>query len=107
MSDDKITEIPPPSRTGAPSADHGPPPYDPLRDRLRVVLDRAIYAGALVAVVFLATRGKLDIQTLAAILLVAGVRPHNLFELARGNGRAGLILPVLLENLRGGTWLAR
>ena len=108
---ERLKPIAPPPPTERPPLDglssSPSPAVDPLRDRLRVVLDRAIYAGALVAVVFLATRGKLDIQTLAAILLVAGVRPHNLFELARGNGRAGLILPILLENLRGGTWLAR
>jgi len=84
-----------------------PPTHDPVRDRLRVVLDRAIYAGALVSVVLLALRAKLDIQTLAAILLVAGVRPHNLFEAVRGGGRPAMMLPMLLDNLRGGTWLAR
>ena len=108
---DRLKPIVPPPPTERPPLDglssSPSPAVDPLRDRLRVVLDRAIYAGALVSVVYLAARGKLDLQTLAAILLVAGVRPHNLFELARGNGRASLILPILLENLRGGTWLAR
>jgi CheY-like chemotaxis protein len=90
---------------------------DPWRDRIRVVADRVIYAGALVAVVLLALRGKLDVATTGAILLVAGVRPHNLFEAAtaarNGNGggspRAGvaLLLAPALESLRHGTWLAR
>ena len=90
---------------------------DPWRDRIRVVADRIIYAGALVAVVLLALRGKLDVATTGAILLVAGVRPHNLFEAAtaarngNGNGspRAGvaLLLAPALESLRHGTWLAR
>jgi CheY-like chemotaxis protein len=82
---------------------------DPWRDRIRVVLDRAIYAGALLAVVMLAREGKLDVQTTAAILLVAGVRPHNLFEALRGGGgaRGAMVLPLLLENLRSGSWLAR
>jgi DNA-binding response OmpR family regulator len=107
--------MPPPSPPSLPTALPAlptvePPPaaHDPVRDRLRVVLDRAIYAGALVSVVLLAERGKLDLQTLAAILLVAGVRPHNLFEAMRGGGgRPAMLLPILLDNLRGGTWLAR
>ena len=111
MGDDKITDIPPPSRTGAPSADHGPLPYDPWRDRLRVILDRCIYAGALVAVSVLAAKGKLTTETLVGILVVAGIRPHNLFEAAarqnNGNGVKAVMLLPLLDNLRSGTWLAR
>ena len=88
---------------------------DPWRDRIRVVADRIIYAGALVAVVVLALRGKLDVATTGAILLVAGVRPHNLFEAATaarngtGTPRAGvaLLFAPALESLRHGTWLAR
>lgn len=88
---------------------------DPWRDRIRVVADRIIYAGALVAVVVLALRGKLDVATTGAILLVAGVRPHNLFEAATaarnggGSPRAGvaLLLAPALESVRQGTWLAR
>jgi hypothetical protein len=104
--------MPPPSPLSLPALPTVEPPstaHDPWRDRIRVVLDRAIYAGALLAVVMLAREGKLDVQTTAAILLVAGVRPHNLFEMARngGGGRNAMLLPILLENLRGGTWLAR
>lgn len=88
---------------------------DPWRDRIRVVADRIIYGGALVAVVVLALRGKLDVATTGAILLVAGVRPHNLFEAATaarnggGSPRAGvaLLLAPALESVRQGTWLAR
>jgi hypothetical protein len=58
--------------------------------------------------VVLALRGKLDLQTAGAILLVAGVRPHNLFEALRGGGgRGAMVLPLLLDNLRSGSWLAR
>lgn len=109
-TDDQPTATPDPAVTSLPALPTVEPPptaYDPVRDRLRVVLDRAIYAGALVSVVLLSLRGKLDLQTLAAILLVAGVRPHNLFEAMRGGSRPAVLLPLLLENLRGGTWLAR
>jgi hypothetical protein len=51
------------------------------------------------------------VGTTAAILLVAGVRPHNLFEALRGGGgggaRGAMVLPLLLDNLRSGSWLAR
>ena len=116
---DRLAPPPPPAPVLPPPPTERPPldglssapaaAHDPMRDRLRVVLDRAIYASALLAVVLLAREGKLDLQTLAAILLVAGVRPHNLFEMARngGGGRNAMLLPILLENLRGGTWLAR
>ena len=81
---------------------------DPWRDRIRVVLDRVIYLVALVSVVLLARAKALDLQTAAAILLVAGVRPHNLFEALRGGGaRGAMVLPLLLDNLRSGSWLAR
>ena len=83
--------------------------HDPWRDRIRVLADRAIYAGALAAIVYLARIKSLDVGTTAAILLVAGVRPHNLFEALRGgNGaRGAMVLPLLLDNLRSGSWLAR
>lgn len=83
--------------------------HDPWRDRIRVLADRAIYAGALAAIVYLAKIKSLDVGTTAAILLVAGVRPHNLFEALRGgNGaRGAMVLPLLLDNLRSGSWLAR
>lgn len=83
--------------------------HDPWRDRIRVLADRAIYAGALGAIVYLAKIKSLDVGTTAAILLVAGVRPHNLFEALRGgNGaRGAMVLPLLLDNLRSGSWLAR
>lgn len=101
---------PPPAPLDEPAA-----LQDPVRDRIRVVLDRAIYAGALWALVHLQTIGKLDGTMVAAILLVAGVRPHNLFEAARaasksnGNGRASLLLVLapILDSLRSGSWLAR
>jgi CheY-like chemotaxis protein len=103
--------MPPPSPLSLPALPTVEPPtttHDPWRDRIRVVLDRVIYLVALISVVVLALRGKLDLQTAGAILLVAGVRPHNLFEALRGGGgRGAMVLPLLLDNLRSGTWLAR
>ena len=97
-----------------------PPSTDPWRDRIRVILDRAIYAGAIVAIVYLAKIQRLDVGTTAAILLAAGVRPHNLFEAVsaarngngNGNGNGSRTLPLMLlapilDNLRSGTWLVR
>ena len=104
--------MPPPSPLSLPALPTVEPPttaHDPWRDRIRVVLDRVIYLVALVSVVLLARAKALDLQTAAAILLVAGVRPHNLFEALRGGGgaRGAMVLPLLLENLRSGSWLAR
>lgn len=50
---------------------------DLWRDRARTVLDRFIYFGALLALVYLRRHDQLDVGTVAAILLVCGVRPHN------------------------------
>ena len=104
--------MPPPSPLSLPALPTVEPPttaHDPWRDRIRVVLDRVIYLVALVSVVLLARAKALDLQTAAAILLVAGVRPHNLFEALRGGGgaRGAMVLPLLLDNLRSGSWLAR
>jgi len=112
--------MPPPSPLSLPALPTVEPPttaHDPWRDRIRVLADRAIYAGALASIVYLAKIQRLDVGTTAAILLVAGVRPHNLFEALRGGGgggtgggggaRGAMVLPLLLENLRSGSWLAR
>ena len=104
--------MPPPSPLSLPALPTVEPPttaHDPWRDRIRVLADRMIYAGALAAIVYLAKIKSLDAGTTAAILLVAGVRPHNLFEALRGGGgaRGAMVLPLLLENLRSGSWLAR
>jgi CheY-like chemotaxis protein len=103
--------MPPPSPLSLPALPTVEPTattHDPWRDRIRVLADRAIYAGALAAIVYLAKIQRLDVGTTAAILLVAGVRPHNLFEALRGgNGRGAMLLPLLLDNLRSGSWLAR
>ena len=50
---------------------------DLWRDRARTVLDRFIYFGALVAIVYLRRHDQLDVGTGGLILLVCGVRPHN------------------------------
>jgi len=112
--------MPPPSPLSLPALPTVEPPttaHDPWRDRIRVLADRAIYAGALASIVYLAKIQRLDVGTTAAILLVAGVRPHNLFEALRGGGGGGtgnsprtlsvMLLAPMLENLRSGTWLAR
>ena len=112
--------LPPPPVAPAASPTERPPleglsalpsSHDPWRDRIRVVLDRVIYLVALVSVVVLARQHALDVQTVAAILLVAGVRPHNLFELASatrgGRASAAVLLAPALDSLRHGTWLAR
>lgn len=70
-------------------------PYDVWRDRIRTGLDRLIYGLALVALVYLRRHDQLDVGTVAAVLLVAGVRPHNLLDLAsaaRGAPRAGAVV---------------
>lgn len=113
--------MPPPSPLSLPALPTVEPPttaHDPWRDRIRVLADRAIYAGALAAIVYLAKIKSLDVGTTAAILLVAGVRPHNLFEALRGGGGTNgggtsprtlsvMLLAPMLENLRSGSWLAR
>lgn len=108
-------QIPPLSVSPAPIPTLAPP-VDLVRDRIRVVMDRVIYAAALVSLVYLAKIDKLDVGTATAVLLVSGVRPHNLFEAAaaargngNGNGRAAVavILAPMLESLRTGTWLGR
>lgn len=103
--------MPPPvsSLPALPTVEPPSAAHDPWRDRIRVLADRAIYAGALASIVYLARIQRLDVGTTAAILLVAGVRPHNLFEALRGgNGaRGAMVLPLLLDNLRSGSWLAR
>lgn len=63
-------------------------PYDVWRDRIRTGLDRIIYGLALVALVYLRRHDQLDVGTVAAVLLVAGVRPHNLLD-AVGAMRGG------------------
>ena len=63
-------------------------PYDVWRDRIRTGLDRLIYGLALVALVYLRRHDQLDVGTVAAVLLVAGVRPHNLLD-AVGAMRGG------------------
>lgn len=70
-------------------------PYDVWRDRIRTGLDRLIYGLALCALVYLRRHDQLDVGTVAAVLLVAGVRPHNLLDLAsaaRGAPRAGAVV---------------
>lgn len=103
-------------RAALPERDSATPTRDAWLDRLRVTLDRAIYAGALWIVYHLALVHLLDAGTGALILLVAGVRPHNLFDAARavtsapsGGGRAALLalfLPIV-TGVRSGSWLAR
>jgi hypothetical protein len=87
---------------------------DPWRDRLRVIFDRAIYAGALWVVYRLALAHLLDVGTGTLVLLVAGIRPHNLFDVAqtaRGSGGARAALALFAapaaEAIRNGSWLAR
>jgi hypothetical protein len=98
--------------------DSGAPTYhDPWRDRLRVVMDRGLYLAGLAALVYLARIGKLDVGTTAAVLLVTGVRPHNLFEAAQAarggsapGARAGLsalLFAPMLDAARSGSWLGR
>jgi CheY-like chemotaxis protein len=115
--------LPPPSPTERPPVpertDSGAPagPHDPWRDRIRVVMDRLLYLAGLAALVHLARAGKLDVGTTAAVLLVTGVRPHNLFEAAqaaRGAGAGGvraggfaLLFAPMIEAARSGTWLGR
>lgn len=86
---------------------------DPWRDRLRVAFDRGIYAAALFVIYKLALVHLLDVGTGTLVLLVAGIRPHNLFDfasMAKANGgRAALALLAApaAEALRNGSWLAR
>lgn len=63
---------------------------DLWRDRARTVLDRFIYFGALVAIVYLRRHDQLDVGTGGLILLVCGVRPHNVGDVlaARVGGGA-------------------
>jgi hypothetical protein len=94
--------------SGAPAS-----PHDPTRDRIRVVADRVLYLAALAAVVVLKVRHELDVETGFLILLVAGIRPHNLFELAQaaktGGGRAAVavLAATMGEAIRSGSWLGR
>jgi CheY-like chemotaxis protein len=116
-------EIPPPSPTERPPVpertDSGAPTYhDPWRDRVRVVMDRGLYLAGLFVLYKLSLAGKLDVGTVTAVLLVTGVRPHNLFEAAqaassartagaaRGAGLALFFAP-LVDAARSGTWLGR
>lgn len=73
-------------------------PYDVWRDRIRTTLDRFIYFAALVAIVYLRRFDMLDVGTGGLILLVCGVRPHNVGDViaARVGGsnvhRAGAVV---------------
>lgn len=115
---------PPPSPTERPPVpertDSGAPagPHDPWRDRVRVVMDRGLYLAGLFVLYKLSLAGKLDVGTVTAVLLVTGVRPHNLFEAAQaassartaGAARAGglaLFFAPLVEAARSGSWLGR
>lgn len=87
----------PPRETTPPGGTPSLPvaPYDVWRDRIRTGLDRLIYGLALCALVYLRRHDQLDVGTVAAVLLVAGVRPHNLLDLAsaaRGAPRAGAVV---------------
>ena len=63
---------------------------DLWRDRARTVLDRFIYLAALVAIVYLRRFDMLDVGTGGLILLVCGVRPHNVGDvIAARVGAAG------------------
>lgn len=84
-----VSERPPRATTppgGVPSQPEAP--HDPWRDRIRTGLDRLIYLAALAALVYLRRHDQLDVGSVAAILLVAGVRPHNLLD-AVGAMRGG------------------
>lgn len=85
---------------------------DPWRDRLRVVMDRVLYLAGLVVLYRLSLAGKLDVGTTAAVMLVVGVRPHNLFEAATAARSAGgaraaaaLLFAPLATAARSGSWL--
>ena len=77
-------------------------PYDVWRDRIRTGLDRLIYGLALCALVYLRRHDQLDVGTVAAVLLVAGVRPHNLLDAVgamgamRGGGGGGAARAVVV-----------
>lgn len=82
---------------------------DLVRDRIRVVMDRLLYAAGLGVMAYLAKIGRLDLGNATAVMLVVGVRPHNLFEIINGrNNRASfmLMLGVMGDSLRSGNWLA-
>ena len=83
---------------------------DVIRDRIRVVMDRLLYAAGLGVMAYLAKIGRLDLGNATAVMLVVGVRPHNLFEMVNGrNGNRAsfmLMLGVMGDSLRSGNWLA-
>ena len=83
-SDRPPRETTPPG--GVPS--HPVAAIDLWRDRARTVLDRVIYLAALAAIVYLRMHDKLDWGTGGLILLVCGVRPHNVGDVlaARAGG---------------------
>lgn len=91
----------------------GDAPRDLWRDRLRVTFDRGIYAAALWVIYKLALVHLLDVGTGTLVLLVAGIRPHNLFDfasMARSTGARGalaFLAAPAAEALRNGSWLAR
>ncbi len=94
-SDRPPRETTPPG--GVPS--HPVAAIDLWRDRARTVLDRFIYFAALVAIVYLRLHDKLDVGTGGLVLLVCGVRPHNVGDVlaARAGGlgntaRAGAVV---------------
>lgn len=61
-----------------PTAVLRPCPANPARDVARTIADRVLYALAVGAVVYLQLRGKLDTTIVAVLLVLVGLRPHNL-----------------------------
>lgn len=84
-----------------------PEKYDPVRDRMRVLLDRVIYLVVICWGSYLQLHQRLDPGFGIFLLLVAGVRPNNILEavaVAKSSGRAASVVGVLgalhLETVR-------
>lgn len=104
-----MPDLPEPARSPSGAPVDG---RDVWRDRLRVVMDRVLYLAGLVVLYRLSLAGKLDVGTTAAVMLVVGVRPHNLFEAATAARSAGgaraaaaLLFAPLATAARSGSWL--
>lgn len=95
------------------TASGSPMAHDPGRDRLRVALDRLLYLAVIVSIVVLKLKHELDVETGALLLVVAGIRPHNLFQLATaarsGGARAtvGMMVATAAASIQSGAVFAR
>lgn len=98
---DVPTAVQPEPLDGLPAIQSDRPPalpgerFDAIRDRMRVVGDRVIYACALACATWLKSHGKLDWDVVVFLLLVAGIRPANVLDALTKRGAVPLVIAGL------------